>query len=318
MNDLVRSARQRGDSIRGQICAIINPVAGRGRSRRMWGEIRGLLHAAGIHPDETSAQYPGQAWESAAQATRDGAGLIVAVGGDGTLHETLNGLMQARAAQPPALAFVPGGTANIFARALNLPTTPERIARMLLEGVRRRIDIGQVNDRYYATIASTGFDAEVVSRAVRGPRWLGGRPRHAAGIVATLAAYRPRHVRMILDGREYTGPLCFLAAANTSWYGGGLHIAPGARPDDGQLAIVYATNLTRLETLDVLLKAFSGQHLRHPKVMHTAVKEARVDSDVPLGIQADGEWLGRSAAAFRVIPGAVDLIAPLNPGVPTS
>lgn len=221
--------------------------------------------------------------------------------------------MQARTDRRPALAFVPGGTANIFARALRLPSSPQAVAYMLQRGSVRRIDVGRVNDRYYATIAGVGFDGEVVARASRWPRWGGGKTIHVAAILATLAAYRPPRARVVLDGRVEDVRLTFLAAANTAWYGGGLHIAPGARPDDGRLAAVYAFALTPAGTLAVMLAAFSGRHLRHPQVVHRDATEIHVEADAPLAIHADGEWLGRGAATFRVIPQALELVVPDDP-----
>lgn len=276
----------------------------------MWSAVRAALFPIVSDLDETVASRPGQARDAAERAARNGADLVVAIGGDGTLHETLNGLMQVPQDRRPALAFVPGGTANIFARALGLPTSPSGVAHLFLGGVRRRIDVGQVNDRYYATIAGVGFDGEVVARASRWPRWGGGKTIHVAAILATLATFRPPSATITLDGVKHVLSLTFLVAANTDWYGGGLHIAPGARPDDGRLAVVYATGLTRVDTLAVILRALSGRHLGHPRVAHTAATAVRVEADPPLGIHADGEWLGRGPATFGIVPQALDILVP--------
>lgn len=294
----------------GPICAIINPVAGGGRGARMWAAIREPLLAAGLDVPETLAQRQGQARDAAERAARDGAEIVVAVGGDGTLNEALNGLMRVPTGARPALAFVPGGTANIFARALGLPTAPADLARLLLTGIRRRIDVGQVNGHFYATVAGVGFDGELVGRASRWPRIGGGKTIHVAAFLMTLATYRSPVARVVLDGHRRDMALTFLAAANTDWYGGGLHIAPGAQPDDGKLDVVYTEALTRLDTVAVAVRTFSGTHLRHPKVTRDVVHDVRVESDVPLGIHADGEWLGRGQATIRIIPQALDVMIP--------
>lgn len=101
-----------------------------------------------------------------------------------------------------------------------------------------------------------------------------------------------------------------LAAANTNCYGGGMFMAPHAKIDDGLLAVVYATDLTKLETLAVLPRVFSGRHLEHPKVSHTLAHEVRVDSETPLAIHADGESLGTVPAVFRIVPQAIEVIIP--------
>ena len=274
----------------------------------MWPAIRHSLVAAGIDVPETIAQRPGEAGEAAERAARDGAEIVVAIGGDGTLNEALNGLMRVPAATRPALAFVPGGTANIFARALGLPTAPPDVVRLLLTGIRRRIDVGQVNGHFYATVAGVGFDGELVGRASRWPRIGGSKTIHLAAFLATLATYRSPVARVVLDGHRRDMNLTFLSAANTDWYGGGLHIAPGALPDDGRLDVVYTQDLTRIDTVAVALRTFSGRHLQHYKVTREVVQDVRVESDVPLGIHADGEWLGRGQATIRIVPKALDVV----------
>ncbi len=277
----------------------------------MWSTIRAMLPSTGLEFRETTAYESGQARDAAETATTAGAGVIIAIGGDGTLNEALNGVMRGPASRRPALAFVPGGTANILARALGLPRTRAGIGDLLQHGVRRRIDVGWVNGRHFATIASIGFDAEVVARAIPLRRWTSSKPAHVAALLATLATDRPTPARVLLDGTTHVLPLTFFAAANTDWYGGGLHIAPGARADDGQFLIVYGMGLTRLETLDVMIRALSGRHLQHPKVVHRPASEAVVEGDRPLALHADGEWLGRwPSVTFRIVPAAVDVIVP--------
>ncbi len=277
----------------------------------MWSTIRALLPSTGVEFHETIADQSRQARDAAETATAAGADLIVAIGGDGTLNEALNGVMRGPASRRPALAFVPGGTANILARALRLPRTSAGIGHLLQHGVRRRIDVGWVNGRHFATIAAIGFDAEVVARATPLRPWMSSKPAHVAALLATLATDRPTMARVLLDGDAHVLPLTFLDAANTDWYGGGLHIAPGARADDGQFLIVYGMGLTRLETLDVMIRALSGRHLRHPKVAHRPASEVVVEGDRPLALHADGEWLGRwPSVTFRIVPAAVDVIVP--------
>ena len=277
----------------------------------MWSTIRAMLPPTGAEFRETTATEPGQARDAAEAAARAGANVVVAIGGDGTLNEALNGLMMVAEPHRPAIAFIPGGTANILARALDLPRSVAGIGRVLQSGVRRCIDVGRVNGRYFATIAGIGFDAEVVAGAIPLRRWAGSKPAHVAAILSTLMTYRPTTARVRLDADEHVVPLTFLAAANTNWYGGGLHIAPGARPDDGQFLIVYGTGLTRLEILAVMIRAFSGRHLQHPKVMHHPAVVVTVEGDRPLATHADGEWLGRwPTLTFEIVPRSLHIIVP--------
>lgn len=290
--------------------AIINPTAGRGAGGRALPAIRAIVKDTPLAWTEKIAAEPRHAWAAAEQAARDAYDVVVVMGGDGTLHEVVNGLLRGRPGNPPALAVIPVGTANIFARAMDLPTDPVAAARVLLNGTRRTIDIGQVDDRYFATVAGVGFDAAVVRLASRWPRWIGGKLRHVAAGLLTLATYRAATARVWIDGAQQTESLFLLAAANTSWYGGGVHIAPLARVDDGLLSIVRIRDVGRLEAIRLLGQTFSGKHLQHRKVSHTPAREVRMDAEVPLPIQADGEEVGTLPAHFRCIPRALTLLVP--------
>ncbi len=294
----------------GRALALINPSAARGRGQRAWPALRTSLRTAGLDFEEATTRSPQEGMALAQQAGDDGFETVISVGGDGTTHWAVNGLLRSRVQPAPALAIIPEGTANDFPRSLGIPLNPQASARAVLGGARRRVDVGQVNDRYYVTISGVGFDAEVAQLVNRWPRWVRGTAVYVAGILRTLLTYRPVDTRITIDGREQHIRMFLLAAANTNWYGGGMYMAPHARVDDGLLAVVYATDLTKLETLAVLPKVFSGRHLQHPKVMHTTAREVRVDSETPLAIHADGETVGKVPAVFRIIPQALEVIVP--------
>lgn len=251
-------------------------------------------------------------WEVAQQAAGHGFESVVAVGGEGTVHEVINGLLRSRADHQPTLAVIPGGTANDFARCLGIPLRPELAARLLLNGARRHVDVGRVNDRYYATISGVGFDAEVAKQVNRWPKLVSGTAIYTVAILKMLATYSPVETRVTIDAQVQTLRMFLLAAANTDRYAGGMYMAPHARIDDGRLGIVLAGDLTKAETLAVLPKVFSGDHLKHPKVFHTTAQHVRVESDVPLAIHADGETVGTVPATFSVIPRALEVIVQVS------
>ena len=292
------------------VFAVINPVAGRGRGYRAWSRIQPVLRATGIDLAEMLVERPGRAEEVAARAAGQGYDLVVSVGGDGTIHEVVNGILLGRPERPPVLAVIPGGTGNIFARGLGIPRDPAAAAGLLFHGVRKRVDVGWVNERYFASVAGVGFDAEIAYRAARWPRWIDGFARHIGAGLGALADFRPVEARVTIDGRTQTVPLFFLAAAITPWYGLGIRIAPHAQADDGELAVVYAMDLTRAEVVGVLLRTFSGSHLSRPKMGHASAREVHVESEIPLPVQADGEPLGRRPATFRCIPGMLEVLVP--------
>jgi YegS/Rv2252/BmrU family lipid kinase len=293
-----------------RVFVILNPAAGRGRAARAWRTVGPALRDAGLAFDEVVEERPQLAIGLAEDAARRGYDVIAAVGGDGTIHEIVNGIMAAGGARPPALAIVPGGTGNDFARGVGIPKDPLTAGRLLLNGTRRRVDIGRVNERYFVSISGVGFDAEVAARVNGWPKWIGGTPVYLAAILNMLATYRCVPARISVDGRADEIRMFLLAAANTPWYGGGMYMAPHARPDDGYLEIITARDLGKIETLGLLPKVFSGAHLRHRKVAHQRAKEVRVESEVPLAIHADGETIGRVPAVFRVVPLAIEVIVP--------
>ena len=293
-----------------RVFVILNPAAGRGRAARAWRTVRPALRDAGLSFDEVVEERPQLAIGLAEAAARRGYDVIAAVGGDGTIHEVVNGIMAAGGARPPALAIIPGGTGNDFARGVGIPKDPLTAGRLLLNGSRRRVDIGRVNERYFVGISGVGFDAEVAARVNGWPKWIGGTPVYVAAILNMLATYRCVPARISVDGRAEEMRMFLLAAANTPWYGGGMYMAPHARPDDGYLEIITARDLGKIETLGLLPKVFSGAHLRHRKVAHQRAKEVRVESEIPLAIHADGETVGRVPAVFRVVPLAIEVIVP--------
>lgn len=293
-----------------RLFAIINPISRQGRARAVWPAVRRTLEDGGLDVTEAVSERRMHAWELAERAAAEGYDIVVAVGGDGTNHEVVNGLLTARPQHPPALGLIPAGTANDLARCLRIPFDPQAAARVLLAGARRRIDVGQVNSRYYATISGVGFDAEVAQLVNHWPRYVGGTILYVAGIVKMLATFSPVESQITIDGQSQTAKMFLLAAANTNWYAGGMYMAPHARIDDGLLAVVWAGDLGKAETLAVLPRLFSGTHLRHPKVFHTTAREVRVDSTTPLAIHADGESVGTVPAHFRIIPQALEVVAP--------
>lgn len=285
--------------------AIVNPTSGGNRGHRIWQRIRPIFQEAGWEVTESFSQRRGDALEIAAAATAD---VVLAAGGDGTAHEVANGLL--RGHRRAAMGVVPIGTGNDFARALGLPRDPLAAAAALVAARPRPFDVGEVNGRYFLTIAGAGFDGEV-ARLVNGwPKLLGGTAMYILAIIKMLATYQPVEVEITTNGQAERERLFLIAVANTAWNAGGMWTVPPARPDDGLLHAMIAGPLTRLETLVVLPRVFSGRHLTHPKVRVVSGHEILVTSATPLAVQADGESIGTLPARFVVHPGALAVLAP--------
>jgi YegS/Rv2252/BmrU family lipid kinase len=270
--------------------------------------VREGLRGAGWVVDEHLSEGPGHAIDLAA-ATHEGCGIALAVGGDGTANEVVNGLVASGAADIP-LGIVPLGTANDFARCLGIPGKPEAATRALLAGHRRRIDLGRVSGRYFINVAGVGFDASVA-------HWVNRRWKHfgmyVVGVFRTLAVFDPVWMRLELDGTVREGRLFLAAIGNTSAYGGGLRICPHAEPDDGWLDVVTIGDVRKYEVFSLLPRLYSGAHLRHRKVATARVRALSVTADPPQPVHVDGEPVGHTPVAFSLEPGAIEVVTPPGP-----
>ncbi len=285
--------------------AIVNPTAGGRRGVRLWRRVLPILHEAGWDVTESFSDRRGHAEELAAAST---AAVVLAAGGDGTAHEVANGLLRSR--RRAAMGVVPIGTGNDFARGIGLPRDPLAAAAVLVAARPREIDVGEVNGRYFLTIAGTGFDGEVARQVNDWPKWFGGTAMYVLAILKMLATYRPADVEIMVDGAAQRERVFLIAVGNTAWNAGGMWTVPPARPDDGLLHAMIAGPLTRLETLVVLPRVFSGRHLAHRKVRVVAGREIRVTGVAPLAVQADGESVGTIPAIFTLHPRALLVLAP--------
>jgi YegS/Rv2252/BmrU family lipid kinase len=282
---------------------IVNPAAHGGKSVKVWSGLDRILASRGLPRDAIFTQAPLHATEIARAAAGEGAKKVFAVGGDGTVQEVANGLVGSRS----VLAPIPAGRGNDFVRALGLPANPVRALEAGMNGSSRQIDLGWVEAssgrRYFVTIASVGFDAEVAQEVARGAKRLGGTLTYLAGLVKTLARYQAYQIELGLEDQlPVKTTALFVAVGNTPYYAGGMRMVPGARPDDGILDLCLCGGLTRFETVKSLPLVYLGIHGRHPKVSFMKTTQVTVSSNQPLTVQADGEVVGRCPVSFGVAP----------------
>jgi diacylglycerol kinase (ATP) len=288
---------------------IANPIAGRGRARAGLPRLERLLAAALGEYDLRLTEAPGHAEELARKAASAGFTQVIAVGGDGTVGEVLNGL----AGTETALGIVPVGTGNDLARGVGIPRAPEAAAAGLARAVRRRIDLGEEGGRLFGVIVGVGFAAEAMRQANlrRGPAQ--GSAAILFSIVQTVAKLEPVPVRLFLDDREpVEAPMEALFVLNTRTTGGGLMICPEATPDDGLLDICLMGDISRLDFLVTLPKAYQGRHVGHPKVSFYRAKSVRLEADRPLIKMFDGDLYGDAPLDALIRPAALDVLVPVG------
>jgi len=244
----------------------------------------------------------------------DGCRLIVAVGGDGTIHEVVNGLViEGTVAEGVVLGAISCGTGADFARTVGLIREPLAAVRRLLHGSDRRIDLGAIHcwregrevTEYFPNAAGLGFDGEVADRVNRMSKAGGGTIPYLIGLVTTLITYENKPVVVTLDDRTLELRANAIIAANGRYFGGGMQIAPDAQPDDGLLDVIIIGDTTKLEFLLQVPRVYKGTHLQHPKVNAYRSRTVHVESEKRMILQADGEYVGEAPATFRLLPAAL-------------
>ena len=284
---------------------LVNPTAGGGRSRGVSLAAANTLRELGHHLDVVVTTRRGDVERLARDAAARGLARVLVCGGDGTVHEGVNGL----AGSDTALGILPGGRGNDLAATLGVPLDPAAAARHLTEAPTRRIDLGVVNDRRFGTTAGIGFDADVATRTNRGAWRRAGRFAYVGGILASLVAFRAPHLRVTAGAARRDGRYMMCAVSNTGRYGGGVLIAPDASADDGLLDLCLIRHASRLRLLRILPSAYRGEHVRAAEVEMLRAAEVEVSADRELPIIADGEAAGTTPARITVERGALLVVA---------
>ena len=290
---------------------VVNPAAGGGRTARVWRRLRDVM-AATLPAEHVETRGPGDGERLARDAAAAGAPLVVAVGGDGTLNEVVNGVRAAGATT--VVGAVLTGRGCDACRNFGVPRDPIAAVRALAEGRDARFDLGLAewadgHRRWFTISAGAGFDAAVARRA-QSVRARGTLP-YLAAVVATVRRHRPIDTVLELDGvREPSTPVTAVVAANGRWFGGGMKIAPQADPADGLFDVVVLGALGRLELLRWLPTIYSGAHVRHPRVRVHRARRLRVDAVFPLPTHVDGEPVGVTPVVVTLEPGALRLRIP--------
>ncbi|PTX64267.1 YegS/Rv2252/BmrU family lipid kinase [Melghirimyces profundicolus] len=286
---------------------IVNPMSGNGRGEEVWFRIQRLLSRHRIPHQVHFTKHAGHATELARSATgQSGVRALVALGGDGTVHETGNALVGTGL----PLGYIPAGTGNDFAHACGIPSSPGSALRRVLKHEVHRIDTASIGERFLIGFAGIGFDgqvAEVVNRSALSRKL--GRLAYLSGFFQALRQYRPARVSLTLDGSRFEHDRVWLiAVGNIPNYGGGMKICPGALPDDGRLDICCVSELSRGQVLKIFPAVFKGNHVHHPSVKIRRGLAVEVDADPPLVVHADGEIIGKTPLSILVRPGSLNVI----------
>jgi diacylglycerol kinase (ATP) len=294
---------------------LVNPASDGGKTGRHWPELATRAEQLGLRGETLFSERPGHLIELARQAVDAGATLVVAVGGDGTLNEVVNGI----AGRDVDLATIPLGTGMDFVRTYGIPTSFPDAVRVALHGEPRTIDAGRVRyrtwagdeaERWFANVGSVGMSGAVAQRVNGMSKALGGKTTFFYALTRVFLEWQNSEVTVKLDGAERRGPMHDVIVANGVWHGGGMMLAPGARPDDGLFDVVLIGDVGKVDFLTTAPKIYKGKHIAHPKV--EVVRGARVEVDAAehLPIEVEGEQVGTTPAVFEVVPGALRVRVP--------
>ena len=292
--------------------AVVNPAAGGRRCRKLVGPALDRLRAGGISPKMVETSAPGQATSLVRDAYAQGYRKFIAVGGDGTSYEVVNGLFPSQRGEPATLAFLPLGTGNSFLRDFS-----DRGVEFAIEALLARrsspCDVLRLTHQtgvlHYINLLSMGFSADVATlRARRFSGW--GEIGYQSSIFISLARFRRRPFPLRVDGESELDrrPCLFLTFSNSKFTGGTMMIAPKAEVNDGLIEYVRWGPIGRLGLIRNLPTLYDGTHINHPLAERRAAKRVDFQLDAPVDVMVDGEVLTLHCQSLDVLPAALNVV----------
>jgi YegS/Rv2252/BmrU family lipid kinase len=292
--------------------AIVNPAAGGGRSAKLAGPALARLREKGLEIDVIASTGPGHTVQLAREAYVQGYRRFLAVGGDGTAHEILNGVFAGRAnVQRIALGFLPLGTGNSFLRDFTRDGA-EASMQALLENRKRSVDLIRLThaagEAYSFNLLSIGFTADVAALTNRMFKPF-GHLGYLLGVFVRVVQLRRRSFALRCDDdREWDERRSlFLTFNNSKYTGGTMLIAPQADPTDGLIEFVRWGPIGRLGLLRTLPRLYDGTHIEHPLASRRAVRRVEFNAGVPVDVMIDGEVATLECRSLDILPAAVDI-----------
>jgi diacylglycerol kinase (ATP) len=262
------------------------------------------------------SQRPGELTELTRTAIADGAKLLVVVGGDGTVHEVVNGAVGSDGVE---LAVLPRGTGKDFVRSLRIPSDEQYALEVARDGRPRSVDVGSATYRswdgaearaYFANFAGAGISGAIARRANRSSKALGGRISFFVATVAVFASWKSAEMTVQVEGERRQGDMFEVLVMNGDYAAGGMWVTPEAEPDDGALDVLLIGDVTKADFVRTFPKIYRGKHLSHPKIDLVRGDAVSVDALPAVPVVLDGEQPGTTPARFELVPQALRVRVP--------
>jgi len=273
-------------------------------------QVAAEVHRRGAEVEVRATTRAGEGTEIARRAAEEGADVLLACGGDGTLNEAINGLV----GTDTALATFPGGTVNVWAREVGIPADPARNAGLLWYGERRRVDLGRAGHRYFLLMAGIGLDADVAARVTQPEKRRWGPLAYLGRGVVTGLRWPLQRMWILLDDRSIRRRALFAVIGNTRLYGGVVNITHHAVADDGMLDVCLFGGQGVVEKLAHTARLALRLHTRAPTVEYYRAHQITLVTRPRTYVQVDGDTIGQTPMQFAAVPRALKVIVPHDRG----
>lgn len=294
---------------------IINPYAGKKRAEKIWSQLSRYLDKRKISYQYYITKYPRHAVLLAQSAIQQEEKIdaIIAIGGDGTINEVIEGMDSSTV----PFGYIPAGSGNDFARYYQIPSNPIKAFEIIMERKTLSIDIGKITNGYFVNSLGAGFDAQIALKTNRSSykKWLNkwgiGKLSYVITVLKEIFLYEPSSLKVEVNGKEYHySKVWFIAVANIPFYGGGMKISPDAVPNDGKLEVIVVSQLNRWQLLRFFPQVFKGTHIHLPYVKVLYGSEVIVNMDPSTPVHADGEIKGETPIKISLLQQRINIIVP--------
>lgn len=302
---------------------IVNPKAGNGKGAKKWSSIQQSLQKLAIAYDFAISQHAGHSIELAKEAVLNGYTHLAAVGGDGTAHEVVNGMLLQTQIPSEKLTFaiIPVGTGNDWIRTHQIPRHYKKAVLLLAAGNTKKHDVGKITyhtdkgeqkERYFINIAGLAYDAFVTKATqAKRPVWGKGQLYYLYLILKCMTSFKPTPITIELDDKKLVHDFYNVTIGQCRYNGGGTQLVPHAIPDDGLFALTLFKDIRPIDLIVNTTKLYNGSIIHHKEAIHTQAKYIKLTTPVeqPAYIEADGEWLGQTPATISMLHQAINIIA---------